>query len=504
MGRDRVGSGGFARAVRVSAWVSALWMGVWVSAGRGSEGVSGSGAASASASGAGSPNIVMLFADDLGWGDVGYQGRREWGTPHLDALAESGARFDRFYTAGVVCSPSRAALLTGKSTIHCGVWRNNHDLPFGETTFAEALRERGYATGLFGKWHHGAPRASSPGGVYTHPMDQGFDEFFGFTNAGHAWEKFPKELWDGRELKPSEGYCDDLFTDRAIDFARRRAKEGRPFLLYVPYTATHFHIEAPSDEVEARLPGFGADDPHRELKASYAAMVTRLDANIGRLLGVLDELGLRENTLIAFASDHGATFESGSRDASFVLDSNGPLRGQKRTLWEGGVRVPGILSWKGRIAPGTRIDWPAQTIDLFPTFLAAAGGEPRAEWKVDGVNLLPALTEGAAAPDRTLFWEWRAEGYHQLAAMRGNNKLVITQQGPPELYDVALDPAERRNTIATRREVAEGLRRELEAWIATEVEDDTLGPRPAGGGGGGGGGAATKKAAERRKGAPRG
>ena len=176
--------------------------------------------AAAAAQAEGRTNVVLLLADDLGWGDVGFNGRTEWATPNLDRLASRGTTFPRFYTAAVVCAPSRAALLTGKFTIHNGVARNNDDLPAREVTLAEAFKARGYATALFGKWHHGQPRDGRK--TYVHPMDQGFAEFFGFTDAKHAWEKFPEELWHGRELKPVSGHSDDMFTDHAIDFLKRQ------------------------------------------------------------------------------------------------------------------------------------------------------------------------------------------------------------------------------------------------------------------------------------------
>ena len=173
------------------------------------------------------PNIVLIVADDLGWGDVGFNGRTEWSTPNLDRLARQGTVFQRCYTAAVVCAPSRAAFLTGKYTIHSGVRRNDDDLPAEEVTIAEALKPLGYTTALFGKWHHGKPRDGKKG--YVHPLDQGFDEFFGYTDAVHAWEKFPTTLWNGRERVPVSGYIDDLITDRAVEFLGQA--QGRPVLL---------------------------------------------------------------------------------------------------------------------------------------------------------------------------------------------------------------------------------------------------------------------------------
>ena len=411
------------------------------------------------------PNIVLIYADDLGWGDVGFNGRTSWSTPNLDRLARQGATFRRFYTAAVVCAPSRGAMLTGKATIHCGVSRNDDDLPAEQVTIAEALRARGYATALFGKWHHGKPRTE--GGSYVHPMDQGFDEFFGFTDAVHAWEKFPRTLWDGRRQVPVTGHADDRFTDRAVDFLRRH--RAGPFFLYLPYISAHFRIEAPADEVARHRGKFPEADPARPLNATYAAMVTRFDRNVGRVLAALDELGLAGGTLVVLASDHGATFESGNKGTSVFHDSNAPFRGQKRTLWEGGIRVPACARWPGHIPAGAASDAVMLTTDLLPTFLAAAGAAPDPAWHVDGIDLLPAWTGEAAVPERTVCWEWRSEGVHQLAAMRGALKLVVTEQGKPELFDVVADPAERRNLAALRPEDVRRLREALKSWLATEV-----------------------------------
>jgi arylsulfatase A len=412
------------------------------------------------------PNIVLILADDLGWGDVGFNGRKEWSTPNLDRLGSQGTIFRRFYTAAVVCAPSRGALLTGKSTLHNHVSRNDDDLPLREVTLAEALKPRGYSTALFGKWHRGASRGDvAPG----HPMDQGFDEFFGFTDAKHAWEQFPDELYEGRSLKPSSGYANDLFTDRGVDFLKRH-RDG-PFFLYLHYIATHFYIEAPAEEVELHKGKFPEVDPSRPLKATYAAMVTRLDRNVGRVMAALDDLKLAGETIVIFTSDHGATFESGNQGTSNALDSNRPFRGQKRTLWEGGVRVPGLVRWPGHVPAGVVSEEVIQMTDLFPTLLAAVGSKPEESWKVDGLDVLPAWLGQGHVPERTLFWEWRSEGSNQLAAMRGRYKLVVVNNGQPELFDVEADPAERRNVIAEHAEVATRLRRELKSWLATEVRD---------------------------------
>jgi arylsulfatase A-like enzyme len=412
------------------------------------------------------PNVVLIMADDLGWGDVGFNGRTEWTTPNLDRLAKEGRVLKRCYTAGVVCAPSRGAFLTGKSTIHTGVRMNNEDLPAEEVTIAEALKPLGYRTALFGKWHGGLPRPGRNDSV--HPLDQGFDEFFGYTDATLAWEKFPTKLWRGRQEVAVSGYIDDMITDHGVEFAR--SNKDRPFFLYLAYVATHFHVTAPEDEVALHKGKFFEADAELPVKARYAAMATRLDRNIGRMVESLRQLDLGRETLIVFSSDHGATFESGNAGASAALDSNRPFRGQKRTLWEGGVRVPALVWWPGQIPSGTVGTEVVQLIDLLPTFIAAAGGSVDPAWHVDGFNMLDVWAGKAPPPERTLFWEWRSERADQIAALHGQFKLVITGGGKPELFDVVDDPAERRDVSAGNPEVTKQLREELAAWLKTEVK----------------------------------
>jgi arylsulfatase A-like enzyme len=419
------------------------------------------------------PNLVILLADDLGWFDVGFNGRKDWTTPHLDRMAREGTVFKRWCTAAVVCAPSRAALMTGKYGIHNGVTGNSADLPADQVTLAQALQKQGYATALFGKWHHGRPRPGAK--TYRHPFDLGFDELMGFTDAVHAWEHFPKELWFGREKKAVKGYADTLFADHAIDFIKRH--KDRPFFLYVPFTAPHLHIEAPAEDVAPFKGKFKEKDPKVPINATYAGMITRLDKEVGRILETLDALKLSESTLVVFSSDHGATFESGNKGASAFHDSNFPFRGQKRTLWEGGVRVPGVVRWPGTIPAGV-VSWDAvHNTDVLPTFLAAAG--TKSAEKVDGMDLLEVWKGKAKTPERTLFWEWRAEGYSQLAALRGNLKLVVTGNNPPELFDVVNDPGERRSIRFEHVKLADSLRKELQAWLATETEESKWGRQPA-------------------------
>jgi arylsulfatase A-like enzyme len=411
------------------------------------------------------PNIVLILCDDLGYCDIGVNGRTTWSTPNIDRLARQGALFRRWYCAAPVCCASRAALLTGKYGLHNGVSSNGAELAADEVTLPRALKARGYATAMFGKWHGGPPRAprTSP----LNPLDIGFDEFVGFTNAVAAWQKFPTELWFGRVRKPVSGFADTIFADHAIEYIRR--PRHKPFFLYLAFTSPHFNVDAPREDI-ARFRGrFPERDPARPYNAVYAAMVTRLDAEVGRVLHALDVAGLARNTLVVFTSDQGASFELGNHGASAYHDSNRPFRGEKRDLWEGCLRVPGIVRWPGRVPSASVSNEVIHGIDLMPTLLAAAGGLPDPAWRVDGVNVLDVWCGLRRAPERTVFWEYRCEGYNQVAAMRGDLKLIITGFTPPELYDVVADPAERRNVIAQHPRTAWRLQRELGRWLMSET-----------------------------------
>jgi arylsulfatase A-like enzyme len=370
----------------------------------------------------------------------------------------------RCYAAAPICGPSRAALLTGKYTIHTGVRRNDQELPAEEVTIAEALKGQGYQSAVIGKWQSGKPRSGGHDAVF--PLSQGFDEFFGFTDAIDAQDKFPVKLWQGPSRVPVSGYIDDLITDQGIDFVHRHRTV--PFFLYLAYVAPHFVIDAPADEVRKHQGRVAEADPARPVSARYAAMITRLDWNIGRLVENLDQLQLSQNTLIVFTSDNGATFEFGNQGASAALDSNRPLRGQKRTLWEGGIRVPGLVFWPGRVSAGQVSKTSVHLIDLLPTLVSAAGGTVDPAWRVEGQNMLPVWTGQAAPPDRVLFWEWQSEGADQLAALQGDFKLIKTGGSRPELYDVAHDPSERRDLSAVYPKRAKQLQAQLDAWMGSE------------------------------------
>ena len=271
-----------------------------------------------------------------------------------------------------------------------------------------------------------------------------------------------------RKDEPSHGYADTLFTDHAIDFITR--KKDQKWFLYLAYNTPHGPVDAPPEETEPMLGKFKEKDPKKPYNAMYAAMIQRQDKEIGRVLKTLDDLKLADNTLIIYTSDNGATFEVIADGATIYFDSNRPLRGQKRNLWEGGIREPAVARWPGHIQAGAESHEVIHMTDVFPTLCAAAGAKVDPAWKVDGQNVLDALQGKSSIPERTLFWEWRYEGSRYFAAMRGDKKLVICDRNQPELFDVEADPAERINIIADNRPLARSLKKQLDTWMATETE----------------------------------
>lgn len=427
------------------------------------------------------PNILLVVADDLGWGDVSMNGRDSWQTPNIDRLAREGTRFTRFYSGAAVCNPARACLLTGKYGIHNGVKGYNDDLPSSETTIAESLRELGYDTALFGKWHRG----QRPDGGHTHPVDQGWDEFLGFVTAREAWEHFPSWIHHNRGRVDASGFASDIFADAAIEFIARR--RDHPFFVYLAFTEPHSWIEAPESEVAKFRGKFDEADLGEPYNARYAAMITKMDESLGRVLDALDREGLSDDTLVIFTSDQGATFEPQNEGASFYHDSNAPLRGQKRSLEEGGIRVPAAVRWPGRVPSGHTSDEVVHFIDLLPTLMAAAGGESKIPRDVDGANMLAVLEGKQAGPERMLFWEWEADqgesgadldrllmgrhavrGVKMYAVMRGDLKLLDIN-GARYLYDVARDPSERRPLSTEYPELVASLHEALQEWKGTDI-----------------------------------
>jgi len=402
------------------------------------------------------PNIVVIVADDLGWGDLGAYGSPVIRTPTLDRMASEGVRYSQFYAGSPVCGPSRATLLTGRYTIHSSVTTNGSPLPLDEETLAEALVGLGYATGIVGKWHPARSR----------PMYHGFERAQ-YLTPGAAQQQFVERMWNGDEPVRVKGYSSDLLTQKAERFVNQHRTQ--PFLLWLAYTVPHFELQAPEDAIAEYRSAFLAPDTGGLPCATYAAMVTRMDRDIGELLKRIRDLELDSRTLVVFTSDNGASTEAHVADCAARLRSNGPLRGAKRDLWEGGIRVPFIVRWPSRIPAGRRVDAPAHAIDLFPTLLAAAGGEPQKSWQLDGINLLPEWLGAGAGAARDLFWEWRVPGAESVALRSGDDKLLINE-GQALLFDLGRDPGESNDLAAAQPARVAELRAKLAAWLASEVK----------------------------------
>lgn len=414
------------------------------------------------------PNIVFIVADDLGYGHLGCYGQKEIRTPRIDRLAQEGMRFTSAYAGCTVCAPSRSALMTGLHTGHTPVRGNSGGLPLPAeaVTFAEVLREAGYATGCFGKW--GLGDVGSEG----HPNRQGFDEFLGPLHQIHAQFYWPEFLWRNEEPERfpenADGgkgaYAPDLLLEGALDFLRR--KKDEPFLLYFPSLVPHHEYQVPEEdlaEYDGRFPEpapFVREDRGFEVQykpaATTAAMITRFDRDVGRLLDELDALGLAEDTLVLFTSDNGA---AGSFEPIVTpFDPSGPLRGFKGSLYEGGVRVPAIARWPGVIEAGSESDYPWTFWDVLPTFAELAGADTPGG--LDGRSFLPVLRGEEQATPEFLYWE--AEG--KQAVRMGDWKAVRPGRGEAlELYRLSEDLGETTDLAGEEPGVVEV----IEEYLAT-------------------------------------
>lgn len=407
------------------------------------------------------PNILLILADDLGWGDVGCYGQKSILTPNLDRMAREGIQFLDFYSGSTVCAPSRCALMTGLHTGHCRI-RGNADVPLRpeDHTIAELLSEHGYATGIFGKW--GLGEAGSTG----IPTKKGFDEWFGYLNQVHAHNYYPDFLWrnERKESIPPGTYAHDLFTREALRFIREKA--SRPFFLYLPYTIPHANSEKIDSGMQVPSDAPYSAKPWPQQLRNYAAMITRMDSDVGKIIALLAELGIDRDTAVFFSSDNGPAQEGGGEPEFF--DSNGPFRGIKRDLYEGGVRIPLIARWTGRIKPGRVNRDPFALWDLFPTFAEIAGAPVPAN--LDGLSLVPALIGRRQTQHEYLYWEFHERGFEQ-AIHAGRWKGVrhgLRKQ--IELYDLYADPSEQRGLAARFPEVARRLEAQLDSARTPSAE----------------------------------
>ena len=411
----------------------------------------GTGAAAVAASGwkagaaekaRGKPNVLVILVDDLGYGDLSSYGATDLRSPNIDGLMKAGMRFDHFYANCPVCSPTRAALLTGRFPDLVGVpgvvrthLRNSWGHLFPKATLLpRMLKPAGYHTAIIGKWHLGLASPNTP-------TERGFDHFHGFL--GDMMDDYYDHRRHGNnymrlneEVIDPKGHATDLFTDWAVDYLRERAEEKDPFFLYLAYNAPHTPIQPPKEwleRVKERQPDID------EKRAKLVALIEHMDAGIGKVIDTLKETGLSDNTLVVFTSDNGGQLNVGA--------DNGPLRAGKQDMYEGGIRVPMCAVWPGRIEPGSQSDLVAMTMDLFPTVCEAAGVKVGHE--IDGLSILPTLTGGTQPPDeRYLFWVRREGGGRYggrayYAARLGDYKLVQnTPFEPLELYNLARDPKE--------------------------------------------------------------
>jgi len=400
------------------------------------------------------PNLVIFYADDLGWGETGAQGNPEIPTPHIDSIARNGIRFTSGYVAATYCSPSRAGLMTGRYPTRFGhefnTVANTVGLRADQTTMATRLKALGYATAAVGKWHLG----NQP---ENRPTRRGFDEFFGTLNNTPFFH--PTNFIDSRisnevrEVTDPNFYTTDAYADRAVDWLTRN--QGKPWFLYLPFNAQHAPLQSPAKYLE-RFPKI--TDEKRRL---FAAMMSAMDDAIGRVMAKIREQGQEENTLVFFISDNGGPTAS-------TTSGNGPLRGFKMTTFEGGPRIPFLAQWKGKWPAGRTYDYPVMNLDVLPTIIAAAGGKPEASWQLDGVDLTPHLTgANPARPHETLYWRYGP----QWAIRHGDLKLVVSKggSGRPELYDLATDLGESKDLAAAQPAKVKELQAMWDKWSAEQA-----------------------------------
>ncbi len=436
------------------------------------------------------PNIIFILADDLGYGDLGCYGQQTIRTPNLDRMAAEGMRFTQHYAGSTVCAPSRCVLMTGLHTGHCYVRGNKRVQPMGQiplppdtVSVAKLLKAAGYSTGLIGKWGLGGPGSTGA------PGKQGFDYFFGYLCQRHAHNYYPEFLFRNDERVELEGnkvansrpdgagvaveraqYSHDLFAREALDFVDRN--KNRPFFLYLALTIPHANNEAGRKGMEVPSYGPYADRDWADPQKGHAAMITRMDRDIGKLLERLEELGLDDDTLVMFSSDNGPHREGGA-DPTF-FNSSGPLRGIKRDLYEGGIRVPLIARWTGKIAPGSKTDHISAFWDFLPTCCELGGAD--APGAVDGISLLPTLLGRPEKQQKHkfMYWEFHERGFTQ--AVRMADWKAVRSQKPQklELFNLEDDIGEEHDVsdkhpeiVASIEEYLEKARTRSEVWPAS-------------------------------------
>jgi arylsulfatase A-like enzyme len=427
------------------------------------------------------PNVVLIMTDDMGYGDVGSYGSADIRTPNIDSLARDGVKLTDFYANGVVCSPTRAALMTGRYQHRYGLESalpnaGEQGLTATGRSLPQLLKNNGYRTALVGKWHLGYRPEHSPG-------SHGFDEFFGFK-AGytdyyeHTSGNGQPDLWENDVPVERDGYMTDLITERAVSFIERNAES--PFFIDVAYNAPHWPYQTPDTPTVARNNAAHLQ-PHTDdtsTRADYVAMLERVDQGVGDILAALDRLGLTDNTIVIFTNDNGGEW----------LSDNGPLFHRKTTVWEGGIRVPALIRWPGRIPPGRVSDQVGMTMDLTASILAATRTPAPDRVALEGIDLFPILEGDRPEVERTLFWRTAGVG-GQLASRSGDWKLVV-DRAATFVFNLRTDPRERNDLANQRQDVANRLRALIAQWqsdVDGEAQASGLGRGgPVGAGGRGG------------------
>ncbi|MDP7016854.1 MAG: arylsulfatase [Pirellulaceae bacterium] len=414
------------------------------------------------------PNIIYIMADDLGYGDLSCFGQTKFKTPNIDRLAAEGITFTNYYAGSTVCAPTRCVLMTGLHTGHCFVRGNREVQPEGQApmpadivTLPRLLKRAGYTTGMFGKWGLGAPGSASDPAAH-------FDAFYGYNCQRQAHTFYPTHLWRNDQKVPldSKTYSADLISDQLLQFVRDN--QDKPFFAYVPFTIPHAAMHVPEDDHapwREKWPQFNnrigryRGPQVKNPVAAFAGMMTRMDRHVGQLLDLLDELGIDDNTIVSFTSDNGPHMEGG-HDPKF-FDSNGPLRGHKRDLYEGGIRVPFVARWPGKIEPGAKSHLPVAMWDVMPTCLEIA--EATSPAGIDGVSYLPALLGRMEKQKKHpyLYWAFYERGGKQ-AVRWGKWKGVRNGVGKNpnstlELYDLTSDVGETTNVADQHPEVVDKL-----------------------------------------------
>jgi arylsulfatase A-like enzyme len=411
----------------------------------------------------GSPNVVFIMADDLGYADLSCYGRPDFSTPNIDSVAVRGVRFLQAYANSAVCSATRTALITGRYQYRLAIGLeeplNGRDvgLPPDHPNLASLLKKAGYGTTLIGKWHLGSlPKFG--------PLQSGYDHFHGFRGGGSDYYDHDTDLWDDDVQVHEMGYLTDLLGSRAVDVVNGYAKSGRPFLMSLHFNAPHWPWEAPGDEAESnrlRLSGGGLRsqfDFDGGSQKTYQRMIQAMDLQVGRVVQALNANGLAENTIVIFTSDNG-----GERFAD-----TWPFTGRKTELLEGGLRIPSIISWPARIPQGRTTEQVAISMDWLPTLLAAAGASSDPAYPPDGTNLLPMLTQNATPVERKLFWRYKANA--QRAARIGDYKYLKILDNT-FLFNVVEDPMERANLKVRRKDVYDRIVAEWHDWNATMLPE---------------------------------